>query len=92
MSGVQDAVENRDEWWWAGAMAALKAAAATGREFDSYDLTEWYGINGPDHPARWGGLFASAKKEGLIEPAGFCVSRRPTRSGGITRRWRGRGA
>lgn len=43
----------------------------------------------PDVPNRWGAMFNAAYKEGLIEPVGFAYSRRPTRSGGICRVWRG---
>ncbi|MCJ0899767.1 hypothetical protein MTX38_22075 [Rhodococcus sp. ARC_M13] len=90
-SGLGKAIENKDDWWWSSAMAALHTEAATGFPFDAYTLTVKYGIANPDHPGRWGGLFSSARHEGVIEGVGYCVSQRPTRSGGITRLWRGKG-
>ncbi len=92
MSGLDRATESRDPWSWHPAKAALETLAAesatTGRIFEAYDLTELFGIE-LDHPARWGALFNAAASEGLIAHAGFAVSRRPTRAGGITRVWRG---
>lgn len=43
----------------------------------------------PDHLGQWGALFRTYSNRGLIEPLGFEYSRRPTRSGGICRTWRG---
>ncbi|NIL74422.1 hypothetical protein RhoFasB10_00506 [Rhodococcus sp. B10] len=71
-------------------MAALKSKAETGLVFEAYDLTDEFGIDDPDHPGRWGALFREANRLGVIEPAGYCVARRPTRAGGLTRLWRGR--
>lgn len=85
---VEDAIEHRDPWWWATARQALEHLAEQGRPFESYDLTE-IGVTDPDHPARWGALFSHAAREGVIVPCGFTVSRRPTRSHGLTRLWRG---
>lgn len=43
----------------------------------------------PDHPARWGALFQSAVRSGLIVPVGYRLSRRPSRHGGVVRVWKG---
>ncbi len=91
-AGLAQAADNRDPWSWHPAKAALEILAAesmvTGRTFEAFDLTERFGIQ-MDHPARWGALFNAAATDGLIAHAGFAVSRRPTRAGGITRVWRG---
>lgn len=89
MSGTEDAREGSDPWWWSTAWSAIETEAATLREFDAYTLTEVYGIGAPDHPNRWGSLFSHAHRVGLIEHAGFAVSRRRSRAGGLTRTWRG---
>jgi len=92
VSGLDRATEYRDPWSWHPAKAALEILATestvTGRTFEAFDLTERFGIQ-MDHPARWGALFNAAATDGLIAHAGFAVSRRPTRAGGITRVWRG---
>lgn len=84
-----EAPDTRDEWWWKPALAALRNEAQSGREFDSYTLTEVYGIDQPDSPARWGALFRKAHADGIIEHAGVTASRRPSRAGGLVRTWRG---
>ena len=89
--GLQRASDNRDPWTWHPAMAALKQLAATGETFESYDLSDQFGVY-LDSPYRYGALFSSAARSGLIEHVGYTVSRRPTRSGGITRTWRGTAA
>lgn len=79
---------NADDWWLSTARRALRTLAATGRTFEAYDLTE-LGVDDPDHPNRWGALFRAAHNDGLIVPVGYAQSRRPGRSGGATRLWRG---
>ena len=87
-SGVQRAIDNADDWWWKVAMRALTWLAQTHTTFQAYDLT-LLGCPDPDHPSRWGALFRSASASGVIEHAGYTQSRRPTRSGGLCRVWRG---
>lgn len=82
------ALANTDDWWASCAWAALAAAAATRRPFDAYALTE-LGVPDPDHPARWGGLFAAASAAGLIQVAGYGPSRRPGVHGSLVRLWVG---
>lgn len=90
--GLAQAEENRDPWSWYPAKAAMlqiaAETAASGGVFEAFDLTDRYGVV-LDDSSRWGPLFASAARDGLIEHAGFAVARRPSRSGGITRTWRG---
>lgn len=87
--GVQLALDNADDWWQSVAMRALRWLAATGQPFEAYDVTE-LGVPDPDHPNRWGALFRAAHTAGLIEHHGYTASRRPGRSGGLTRTWVGR--
>ncbi len=77
-----------DTWWADCARRGIETLAKTGEAFDAYTLTE-LGLPDRDHPNRWGAMFNAAYKEGLIEPVGFAYSRRPTRSGGVCRLWRG---
>ena len=86
--GVDLAIENRDEFWWATAMRALRWLADAPGTFESYDLTE-LGVPDPDHPNRWGALFRAAHTAGTIRPAGYTQSRRPGRAGGLCRVWTG---
>jgi len=85
---LEEVYENTDDWWKDSAERALAWLARDGQPFDAYDLTE-LGVPDPDHPAQWGALFRTAHQRGDIEPLGFRESRRPTRSGGILRVWRG---
>lgn len=88
MTGLQQAIDGRDPWWWDGAMRAVKHLAATGEPFDAWDVTE-LGVPDPDHPARWGALFTTARRAGLIVAVGYRESRRPSRAHGVCRVWRG---
>jgi len=79
---------HRDDWWDSCFMTAVKTLAATGRKFETYDVTE-QGVPEPAHPAQYGSAMRRAAQSGLITEAGFTVSRRPSRSGGLTRLWVG---
>ena len=85
---MQRAIDNADDWWWKVAMRALKWLAATPGTFEAYDLS-LMGVPEPSSAHHWGALFSAAAKAGVIEHAGFTVSRRPTRAGGLCRVWRG---
>ncbi|MDQ1201083.1 hypothetical protein [Rhodococcus sp. SORGH_AS_0303] len=87
-SGLQKAIENASEWDFTPAMEAVRYLASTGQEFEAFDVTEQCGVE-LDHPSRWGALFAEAKRRGVIEHCGYGRARRPGRSGGLTRFWRG---
>ncbi|MCB2175600.1 MAG: hypothetical protein KQH57_07305 [Actinomycetales bacterium] len=86
--GPTSRVATSDPWWHSVAHRALEWLAQSGQPFDAYDLTE-LGVPDPDHPARWGALFAAAQAQGLIAPVGYQPSRRPTRAGGVCRVWVG---
>lgn len=90
-AGVEQAAENADAWWWSTAMSAVRHLASTGVEFDAFDVTE-LGVPEPDATGRYGALFNAAAKAGVIEAVGYRRSRRPGRSGGSCRVWRGRAA
>lgn len=78
-----------DHGWDQDAMAALEAEAATGLPFESIHLETHQGLRGPESPAQWGHLFRRAGRLGIITLAGYGISARPSRSGGITRLWVG---
>ena len=79
---------NKDPWWHAGAMKAIQQLAATGHNFTAADLTDM-GVAEPDHPCRWGSLFASAKATGVIVRVGYAPARRAGRNGGVAAIWKG---
>lgn len=82
--------DNADVWWRSTAQAALTAAARTGQPFTAEDLTQPpYGLTEPDHPNRWGSLFAWAKSQGLIARDQWVTSRRPGRNAGGCWSWIG---
>lgn len=74
--------------WREHARGVMDWLASEGQPFDAYNLTE-LGVPEPHHPSQWGALFRTYANRGLIEPLGFEYSRRPTRSGGVCRTWRG---
>ena len=82
-----------DSWWASKAMTAVKALAATGREFTVYEITlDPYSVDEPPHRNYWGSLTAAAKAAGLIRIAGYLPFPRPSRNGGCCRSWIGVGA
>lgn len=85
---LAETLDNADDWWADSAWRAMAVLAETGREFTAYDLTEM-GVPDPDHPNRWGALFAAAHKQEIITPIGFEQSRRRARHSGVCRIWRG---
>ena len=87
-AGVQLAEDNADAWWWSTAMSGVKHLARVGIEFDAYDVTE-LGVPEPYNSNRRGAMFNAAARAGVIEAVGYRRSRRPGRSGGSCRVWRG---
>lgn len=87
--GQQRAAENIDPWWHDSARRALEVLALSGKEFSVDDLRDGYGITDPDAPGRWGVLFRHAARDGVIQTVGAAPSRRPSRSGGLARTWKG---
>lgn len=74
--------------WWNNGLNTIAVLAVIPEPFDAYDLSKIIGE--PWHANHWGSLFAAAKKHGTIQPYDFHPSPRPTRSGGVCRRWIGR--
>lgn len=68
-NGMELAAVNAERPWWDSAMGRLKAFAASGLDFDAYDLTE-AGVGDPDHANRWGALFNAARTQVLIDRTG----------------------
>ncbi len=85
---ISQALDNADWWWRDCADRALTHCCESGREFTADDLRE-LGVPEPDHPNRWGALFAGAHARGVIEPVRFSTSSRRARHGGTYRVWRG---
>lgn len=91
-AGRDRAEANRDQWWWDGAMRAVRAMAATGIVFQAYDVAIGYGLpDADDNRSRWGALLATAARRGYIVPVGAEPSKRPETAGSLVRTWRGRG-
>lgn len=88
LTGLQQSLNNATPWDMEPALDAIRFLAQTRKEFEAFDLTETCGIEF-DHPARWGAVFSKAQDMDLIVCVGYGRSRRPTRSGGLTRFWRG---
>lgn len=91
MTGEQlllDVDSRSDEFWRAAAWQALEHLAASGEPFDAWSLVE-LGVPEPRTTAAWGALFYAARQAQLVEPAGWCQSRRPTTRGSAARLWRG---
>lgn len=86
--GVDAAIVGADWWWRDCAERALGWLAESGIVFDAYSLTE-LGVPTPDHPNRWGGLFAAAVKQETIEFVAYRHSRRPSRRNSVIATWRG---
>lgn len=75
-----------DSWWRDCAERAIIACAATGVPFSADTLVDM-GVPEPDCVQRWGALFGSFRRRGLIEVVGFKTSPRQTRQGGVVRIW-----
>lgn len=88
LAGAGQADQNADDWWRDGAMRAVRHLARTGREFTADDVRH-LGVPEPDHANRWGGVFLSASRDGVIECVGVRRSARTPRHASLTRVWRG---
>ena len=85
---VVDLHRHADEPWRDCAERGARYLASVGQDFNADSLT-LLGVPDPDHPSRWGSLFAALKAEGVITPVGYAASTRPSRNGGVCRVWRG---
>jgi len=88
---VVDLHDRADDQWKDSAERAVRELAGRRVDFTAEDLTD-LGVPDPDHPARWGSLFAAMKKLGVVRPVGYRASARPSRNGGVCRVWQGTGA
>lgn len=89
-SGAEQAV------WETVALDAVRALAATGREFVIFDVHEFGVGEPPDISHDWGRLTAKARQMGLIEKvlyddgtAKAVESKRPETRGSLVKVWRG---
>ena len=80
-----------DRPWLDCARRAATELARRGQDFTADDLTG-LGVPDPDHPARWGSLFSTLKREGIITLVDYRASTKPSRNGGVVRVWRGTAA
>lgn len=84
------ALEDAKHAWLADADHAISALAVrchrTDQTFTADDVHKI--IGDPEHPNWWGVAFASAKRRGEIELAGYAISRSKSRNGGVLRVWR----
>lgn len=74
--------------WNAQALAAIEAAALTGKPFDAHTLTV-AGLPNPPHSNMWGSLFKEAARAKIIRKVGVHESERPSRARGLCRVWLG---
>lgn len=88
-SGLDQAIRHRDEMWWGQAMRGIQLLADRNEPFDAFDLRE-VGVPEPDSPNRYGALFRTASRAGVIEYVKHHKSKRPGRSGGSCALWRGK--
>lgn len=87
--GMARADAGTDDWWRSCCDRAIRQAATTGRPFQAWDLTEWYGLPEPRHPNQWGPRLSAAAKQGVIVAAGWAESKRPTTAKSAVRTWVG---
>jgi hypothetical protein len=86
--GIQAAYTFAPEVWRADCERVIHELAQTGRPF-TVDSLRRHGVQEPDKPVRWGSMFATMKKRGVIEQVG--VHLHQAAAGGISaiREWRG---
>lgn len=77
---------NSDPMWETNALLAIDTLAKIGRPFTAYDVAVVMESE-PDHPCRWGSVFAKAKATKLIRKVGYSASHRPGRDGGVCAAW-----
>jgi hypothetical protein len=85
--GVAFGNANGDAWWRDCFDRAVGHLASTGHKFTTDEVFA-QGVRLPDHPNRVG---AAAAKSGVIAPAGYRLSTRPSRHAGVVREWTGTG-
>jgi hypothetical protein len=86
--GAERADANAEDPWRRAALSEIEALAASGCEFTADDVRAKVGE--PDHSARWGGAFLSARRAGLIKPTGTVrPSATASRHASLVRVWIG---
>ncbi|MGH3499772.1 MAG: hypothetical protein ACRDQA_02545 [Nocardioidaceae bacterium] len=87
--GADQADENAEDHWRDHALLVIRQLRDSGWEFTS-DEVRAAGVDEPDHPNRWGGVFLAARRAGWITPTGQVrPSVTPSRHGSLVRVWRG---
>lgn len=86
--GMAQVDANASDWWKHTADQAIEFLASTGEVFQTYDLAS-LGVCEPHHPNAWGARMAAAHKAGVIVPAGYGPSKRPTTAKSLVHLWRG---
>ncbi|MFJ5090006.1 hypothetical protein [Streptomyces sp. NPDC088674] len=89
--GIGRAVENTGPDWATACRNAIELMARRGIPFQAADLIAEGLIDEPDSPARWGGAFSTAAKDGVIEhaPESTTKSKRVTVHRSLCRQWIG---
>ena len=83
-AGLEQAIENAtSDWWFQGALVAIKQLAMSGRGFTVDHLSSMVGE--PPDPHCWGALLAAAQKLRIVEAVGARVGR----DGRLVRVWWG---
>jgi hypothetical protein len=86
--GLAQVDSNASDWWKQCADQGIRHLASTGQVFQCADLID-LGVPEPHHPNAWGARMNAAAKAGLIVPAGWGASKRPTVAKSAVRLWRG---
>jgi hypothetical protein len=83
-AGLEQAIENASsDWWFEGALVAVRQLALSGRGFTVDHLSSMVGE--PPDPHYWGALLAAAQKLRIVEAVGARVGR----DGRLVRVWWG---
>lgn len=82
------AARERIDWEQAAETAILAYAVATTSPWTSFDVAKARKISEPVHHNHWGLLLARLHRDGLIEPAGWDQSHRPSSGRSGVRTWR----
>jgi len=75
-----------DTTWAEDAVATIIGLAHSQEHLTAEDLARE--LRRPPHPNMYGAAFTSARSQGLIEAAGYTISRTPSRHHGVIRVWR----
>lgn len=87
--GRDRAAQNTDPAWRDAALGVITVLARSGAPFMASDVAERLELGEPDHANRWGAVFSTARRQGLIEPIGAAPSRRATTGRSLAYIWRG---